>query len=205
MPTDSHLLLATTNPGKIRELSELLSKLHLQFRSLSDIPDVTEAAETGKTFEENAVIKARHYSRFAESWTLADDSGLEVEALGGAPGVFSARYLGKDASYSERAIRLLDELAVTGDPARRARFVCVVALSHPAEPEVRVFFGECKGSIAERPRGAGGFGYDPIFVPDGHSETFAEMSSELKHQLSHRARAIAKAHEFLAREIRSSA
>lgn len=191
------LLIATTNPGKVRELSELFSGLAVRLRSLSDFPNLPEVEETGATFEENAIIKVGTYSKLTGSWTLADDSGLEVEALGGAPGVYSARYGGKDASYSERMARLLSELEATGDHARRARFVCVIALANPVGEEIQTFTGECKGTIAYSPRGSGGFGYDPIFVPEGYTQTFGEMSSNAKQHLSHRARAAVKTYDFL--------
>ena len=197
MDARSELLIATTNRGKVRELTEIFSGLVPRLRSLSEFAATPEAEETGATFEENAVIKARHYSSHTGLWTLADDSGLEVEALGGAPGVFSARYGGANATYPERIARLLGEIAQTGDRARRARFVCVIALAAPADETVRAFTGECRGHIAHAPRGTGGFGYDPVFVPDGHAQTFGELPADVKQTLSHRARAAAKVRDYI--------
>ncbi|HYH85093.1 MAG TPA: non-canonical purine NTP pyrophosphatase, partial [Pyrinomonadaceae bacterium] len=127
----TELLVATGNAGKVRELSLLLADAPLRLRLLSDFPDITEAEETGKTFAENATIKALHYSTHSGLLTLSDDSGLAVDALDGAPGVYSARYAGTQATYAERMARLLGELAATGDDERRARFVCVIALAEP--------------------------------------------------------------------------
>lgn len=198
------LLIATTNRGKIRELTEIFSGLVPRLRSLQEFAATPEAAETGATFEENAVIKARHYSLHSGVWTLADDSGLEVEALGGAPGVFSARYGGAGATYPARMARLLEEIAATGDRDRRARFVCVIALAAPGEESVRTFAGECRGHIAHAPRGEGGFGYDPVFVPEGHTRTFGELPAEAKQTLSHRARAAAGVRDYIRRELSES-
>ena len=193
------LLVATHNEGKIRELTELLAGVPLKLRGLSEFPWVDEAEETGETFEENAVIKARHYGSRCGLWTLADDSGLEVEALGGAPGVYSARYGGRAISYAERMALLLEELNATGDEERRARFVCVIALSDPRTGEVEAFEGVCEGRIAHAPRGTGGFGYDPLFIPEGYAESFGELPTEVKQSLSHRARALAKARRHILR------
>lgn len=196
MRAQTKLLIATTNMGKVKELSEYLSNCAPPLCSLSDY-DIQEAEETGTTFEENAIIKARHYSLLTGLWTLADDSGLEVQALGGAPGVYSARYGGKDASYPERISKLLRELDMTGDTTRNARFVCVLALALPGDARTHTFEGECKGRIARSPRGFGGFGYDPIFIPDGDSQTFGEMTSVGKQRFSHRARAAAQLKQYL--------
>jgi XTP/dITP diphosphohydrolase len=193
------LLVATHNEGKTRELSELLAGVPLKLRNLSEFPWVAEAEETGATFEENAVIKARHYSSLTGLWTLADDSGLEVEALGGAPGVYSARYGGRGISYVERMALLLEALAATGDRGRRARFVCVIALADPRSGEVETFEGVCEGRIADEPRGSGGFGYDPLFIPEGHARSFGELPPEIKQSLSHRARALSQARRHVLR------
>ncbi len=193
------LLVATHNEGKTRELAELLSGIPLRLRSLKEFPWVEEADETGSTFEENAVLKARHYGSLCGLWTLADDSGLEVEALGGVPGVYSARYGGRAISYPERMALLLEELNATGDGERRARFVCVIALSDPRTGEVETFDGICEGRIAQAPRGTGGFGYDPLFIPEGYKQSFGELPSEIKQSLSHRSRALSKARQRLLR------
>lgn len=193
----AELLLATRNAGKIRELRELLGGAPFALRSLAEFPHVPEAEETGETFEENAAIKASFYGGATGLLTLADDSGLEVAALGGAPGVRSARYAGAGAGYDVKIARLLEELRLSGSADRRARFVCVAALFDPATENVGLFRGVCEGRIADAPRGAGGFGYDPIFVPDGYAESFGQLSSDVKQRISHRARAAAAAREFL--------
>jgi XTP/dITP diphosphohydrolase len=199
MPINEHteLLVATNNAGKVRELSQLLSDFPLPLRLLGEFPDITEAEETGETFAENATIKALHYSAHSGLLTLSDDSGLVVDALGGAPGVHSARYAGREATYTERMSRLLGELDATGDAARRARFVCVIAVADPSAGTLHTFEGTCEGRLAEAPRGDGGFGYDPLFIPDGHDRTFGELPAEVKHSLSHRARALARAARHL--------
>jgi XTP/dITP diphosphohydrolase len=197
MPETTELLVATHNAGKVRELSGLLAGLPLRLRLLSEWPDIPEAVETGSTFEENAVLKALHYSSRAGRLTLSDDSGLEVFALGGAPGVRSARYCGPAATYAERMARLLAELEAAGDGGRGARFVCVIALADPSTGRVETFEGACEGRLAHAPRGTGGFGYDPVFIPEGYQQTFGELPDEIKQEISHRARALRKAGEFL--------
>jgi XTP/dITP diphosphohydrolase len=197
------LLVATHNAGKVREYASLLSDVPLlRIRGLSEFPHITEVEETGATFEENAALKARAYAAHTGLWTLADDSGLEVDALGGAPGVFSARYGGLPASDAQRTALLLKELEATNDPLRRARFVCVIAIVHPSEENLHLFRGQCEGRIARSPRGSQGFGYDPVFIPDGHQQTFAELPAELKHQLSHRARALRPALNCLRQQLK---
>jgi XTP/dITP diphosphohydrolase len=198
MAEASELLVATNNAGKVRELARLLADLPLRLRLLSELGDIPEAVETGETFAENAVLKATHYSSLSGLVALSDDSGLAVDALGGRPGVYSARYAGPHATYDERMRRLLEELAAAGDAQRRARFVCVIAVADPSTGEVRTFEGVCEGRIARAPRGTGGFGYDPLFVPEGHAQTFGELPDEIKRDISHRARALAKAAAFLA-------
>lgn len=193
----TELLVATSNVGKVRELSLLLAGAPVRLRLLSEFSNITEAEETGETFAENASIKALQYSSQSGLLTLSDDSGLVVDALGGAPGVYSARYAGTGATYAERMARLLGELAVTGDNERRARFVCVIALAEPSTGALDTFEGTCEGRIAHAPRGTGGFGYDPIFIPEGHEQTFGELPDEIKQNISHRARALAKAVSFL--------
>jgi XTP/dITP diphosphohydrolase len=197
MHEPSELLVATNNAGKVRELSQLLSGLPLALRTLSEWPDIPEAVETETTFAANAALKALYYSSRSGMLTLSDDSGLEVEALGGAPGVYSARYAGAGATYVKKMAKLLDALAASGDRARRARFVCVIAIANPSSGELHTFEGKCEGSIAQEPRGSGGFGYDPVFIPEGHTQTFGELPDETKHRISHRARALAQAIRFL--------
>jgi XTP/dITP diphosphohydrolase len=191
------LLIATRNRGKLNEFRQLLADLPVVLRSLSDFPQTTEVEETGSTFAENASIKALAYAAQTGMWALADDSGLAVDALGGAPGVYSARYAGDEASDRERMELLLSELARTGDDNRRARFVCAVAIAVPAGSIEHLSEGRCEGRIAQAPRGTGGFGYDPLFIPEGFEETFGELSSEIKGRISHRARALGDVRAFL--------
>ncbi|PYS82254.1 MAG: non-canonical purine NTP pyrophosphatase, partial [Acidobacteria bacterium] len=148
MADSSELLVATHNAGKVVELARLLSDLPLRLRLLSEVGDIPEAVETGATFAENAALKAAHYSARSGLLTLSDDSGLVVDALGGRPGVYSARYAGPHATYAERMEKLLEELAATGDGERRARFVCVIAIADPSTGEIETFDGLCEGRIA---------------------------------------------------------
>lgn len=197
MEQKPELLIATRNAGKVAEFRRLLSGLPLRLRGLAEFDVEVDAEETGETFAENAAIKAEFYCRRTGILTLADDSGLEVEALGGAPGVRSARYAGPGASDAQRVALLLKELDAIGDAERRARFVCVIALFDTSTRRPELFGGECAGRIIKEPRGVGGFGYDPVFVPEGHSQTFGELASEIKNRISHRARAAAAAERYL--------
>ncbi|MDT5295454.1 MAG: XTP/dITP diphosphohydrolase [Acidobacteriota bacterium] len=202
MDEPTELLVATNNAGKVRELSGLLADLPLRLRLLSEFGDIPEAEETGATFVENATLKALHYSAQSGLLALSDDSGLCVDALGGAPGVYSARYAGAHADYAERMAKLLGEIESAGDSAgRRARFVSVIAIAAPKTGIVHTFEGTCEGRIAHEPRGTGGFGYDPIFIPEGHAQTFGELPDEIKSAISHRARALAKAGRHLRRHF----
>lgn len=191
------LLVATRNKGKVRELAELLRGLPLQLASLDEFPDVAEVEETGETFAENAALKAAAYSRETGLWSIADDSGLVVDALGGAPGVHSARYAGDNASDADRTAKLLNELSAANAVDRRARFICSIAVSDENGELRHLAEGVCEGSIADAPQGVHGFGYDPVFVPDGHRQTFGELPSSVKDKISHRADAIAKIIRFL--------
>lgn len=181
------LLLATRNAHKAREVREILGDGWI-VEDLSVLPDLADVEETGETFEENARIKALAAAPFYDGWVLADDSGLEVDALGGAPGVRSARYAGGGADMEKNRALLMSKMR--GAANRAARFRCVLALAKGAAV-VRIFSGAVEGMIAEEERGGGGFGYDPMFVPEGCDRTFAEMSAAEKHSLSHRARALA--------------
>ncbi|HEV2706362.1 MAG TPA: XTP/dITP diphosphatase [Pyrinomonadaceae bacterium] len=201
MHTSSQLLIATRNAGKVREFAELLTGLPLQLRHLAEFPHVPEAVETGSTFAENAALKARFYARLTGLPTLADDSGLEVDALGGAPGVYSARYAGEQATDAARNAKLLDELNRSDDRSRRARFVCVIAHASPSSEEIKLFEGVCEGRIASSPRGSSGFGYDPLFIPDGYEATFGELPAEIKNCISHRAHALDAASRFLRQTV----
>jgi XTP/dITP diphosphohydrolase len=199
----SELLVATSNPGKIRELESLLSEFPLRLRGLDEFPSIQEVEETGNTFADNAALKATGYARQTRLWTLADDSGLEVEALGGAPGVFSARYGGPQASDADRVQLLLDELRQTSDARRSARFTAVVVIADPSARVMNVAEGLCSGHLAEAPRGSNGFGYDPIFIPDGYQQTFGELSDEVKRSISHRARALEATRAFLLNHLQA--
>ena len=186
------LLVATGSKHKLAELQRLFGGLPLTLITLAELGISDEAPEDGATFEENAVQKARFYSEKSGHWTLADDSGLEVDALSGAPGVYTRRYAGADATDQQNYEKLLGALKETPRPQRGARFVCCMALVDPSLPNSelpRIFRGERRGEIVEGPRGAGGFGYDPVFEVDGR--TMAERSAEEKDQLSHRGQAAA--------------
>jgi XTP/dITP diphosphohydrolase len=177
--------------GKQRELEQLLEEAHLEgleVETLASHAGVGEVEETGGTFEENARLKAAYVAQATGLWTLADDSGLEVEALGGAPGIRSARYAGRHGDNAANNARLLRELEGVKD--RQARFVCVAALAGPDGQVVATEHGVCRGSITDKPRGARGFGYDPCFLADGESQTMAELSPGEKGAISHRGRAL---------------
>jgi XTP/dITP diphosphohydrolase len=192
------LLIATGNKGKVAEFRSLLASLPLRLRSLAEFPEVVEVEETGLTFSDNAVLKASAYAKETGLWTLADDSGLEVDSLGGAPGIFSARYGGAGADDARRTERLLKELSQYAGQERRARFICVIAIADPLGRIVNISTGKCEGLIADAPRGANGFGYDPVFVPQGFNQTFGELSPEIKQGISHRSLALQEALAFLA-------
>ncbi len=190
------LLIGSANQEKARELAELLHGLPWEVKSLADFPPVPEPEEDGVTFEENAVKKARYYSERFGIACVADDSGLETDALGGAPGVYSARYAGLPADYDRNNAKLLKELGDTPWHERTARFVCCAAFVEPGgEPHVE--YGTVEGHIATACFGSNGFGYDPLFVPNGHDRTFGEMPPEKKHSLSHRGEAFRKMRTYL--------
>lgn len=191
------LLLGTRNPGKIREIKTILNDSGWSFSSLQEFAEVGPAAEHGVTYAANAIAKAQFYAAATGLLALADDSGLEVDALGGAPGVFSARYAGDNASDADRRHLLLSELANVDSRDRRARFVAAVAIAKPDGEVVNVSEGICEGRITFASRGNSGFGYDPLFVPDGYGQTFAELSEDIKNRISHRARALIQTREFL--------
>jgi len=193
----SELLIATGNEGKITELREMLAEFPLYILSLSDFPEAIDVAETGDTFCENALLKARGYARQTALIALADDSGLEVAGLDGRPGVLSARYGGAAMPFSEKMKKLLNELAESGDTTRRARFVCSIVVAAPDGEILCRADGICDGLIADEPRGVGGFGYDPIFIPDGFDKTFGELSADVKREISHRGRAFSHIIQFL--------
>ena len=179
------LLVATGSAHKLIELQRLFGDLPIDLATLRDVGITDEAPEDGATFEENALQKAHWYARASGEWTLADDSGLEVAALDGAPGVYTRRYAGPNATDTENYEKLLTEMAGVAD--RSARFVCVMALADPSSSAARTFRGECPGAITDAPRGEFGFGYDPVFEVDGR--TMAERAAAEKDALSHRGRA----------------
>lgn len=196
------LVLATRNAGKVRELRELLAPLRLCIVSLVDLAGVPPISEEALSLEENAAAKAWAACRFTGSVTLGEDTGLEVAALGGAPGARAARYFGEDLADAERVARLLAALAGVPNGRRGARFRCAVAIAEPGGRQW-VVTGECCGAIATAPRGTGGFGYDPVFLVEGTGRTLAQMEPSAKNAVSHRGRAVRAAMpilEGLARE-----
>ena len=186
------LVLATRNLHKLDEIRALMAVPTLELFDLRSFPAAPEVEEDGCTFESNAIKKAVTTARAVGEWCLADDSGLEVDFLKGAPSVRSARYAGEPANYPANNAKLLHEMQRAKN--RAARFCCVIALSNPSGA-VRIVSGYCNGRIIREERGSAGFGYDPLFVPDGHELTFAELGEAIKNGISHRARALARAKE----------
>ncbi len=190
------LLVATTNQHKLAEYRTLLSALPYTLHSLNDIQLGLDVEETGTTFQENAELKALTYARASGLLSLADDSGLEIDALGGAPGVYSARFLGPDASYAERFRAIFERLQALPDEQRSARFQCVITIAEPSGC-YRSVTGTIEGVIAREPRGEHGFGYDPIFLVPELAKTTAEISPEHKNRISHRGLAARQARALL--------
>ncbi|MCQ2353324.1 MAG: XTP/dITP diphosphatase [Victivallaceae bacterium] len=187
----AYIVVATKNAHKVEEFRALIGDQDVELKSLLDYPDFPEIEEDGKSFKENASLKALAACKYCDVPAFADDSGLEVEALDGSPGIYSARYAPTAPARIEKLLKALE-----GKENRRARFVCVIAIAVNGEV-IDTFEGEVKGRIADAPRGEGGFGYDPVFIPDGYNCTFAELPAEEKNKISHRARAFAKAMEFV--------
>jgi XTP/dITP diphosphohydrolase len=185
------LVLATRNKKKRSEIVEILGDFGIELLDLSQWPDLPEVEETGTTFEENARLKAVAVARATGEWALGEDSGLCVPALGGAPGVYSARYAGKQGDDATNNAKLLAELDKFSDDQRSAYYVCTAALADPTGDMKAVVEGRCHGIIIREARGAGGFGYDPMFLIPEYHRTFGELSAVVKHALSHRARALA--------------
>lgn len=190
------LVLATRNPGKIREITSLLASLDIEVVSMAEYPCLPEAVEDGATFTENAIKKAKTVAVATCCLAMGDDSGLEVDYLGGAPGIFSARFAGvesNDKANNEKLLRLLN-----GVPRekRTARFCCVIAIATPAG-QVYTARGSCEGVIAIEPKGEGGFGYDPLFFVPQFGKTFSQLEPAVKNSISHRARALAGARQIL--------
>jgi XTP/dITP diphosphohydrolase len=195
------LFLASSNPGKLNEFRVLSAStaflVSFDLQLLPHFSDLPPFEESSPTFGENAAGKALHYSRFADQPVMADDSGLVVDALGGAPGVHSARYAGLSASSAERIAKLLAEMRASGSTDRRARFVCVLALALRGRV-VAVFSDAVEGVLLQAPRGTGGFGYDPVFSFGPTNHSFAEISADEKNRCSHRAKAFRRLADFLA-------
>ncbi|PYJ44171.1 MAG: non-canonical purine NTP pyrophosphatase, RdgB/HAM1 family [Verrucomicrobia bacterium] len=190
------ILLATRNRHKTREFAHLLGP-QFQVTDLTDERDLPGIVETGGTFEENAAIKAVAVSRVRpKEIVVADDSGLEVDALSGAPGICSARFAGEDATDRDNVEKLFRELERLRQPKRSARFRCIIVIARGGKI-LEAVSGEVRGLIADLPRGENGFGYDPVFVAAGFTETFAELPTEVKNRISHRARAVEKLRELL--------
>lgn len=189
MDNTKTLIIASNNKHKINELKKILKESKFKVLSMAEAGFFHEVEETGQTFEENAILKARSIALEKHTFVFADDSGLEVEALDNRPGIYSARYAGDGASDRDRIDKLLGELK--GKTNRAARFVCVIAISAP-DGKVETFRGEVHGEIVDAPKGSHGFGYDPVFMPDGYSQTFAELGDEVKNKISHRSKATQK-------------
>lgn len=190
------IVIATRNKKKLEELRRLMEDLDIDLLSLEDFPHVPEVTEDGKTFEENAIKKATFIAKATGLPALSDDSGLVVDSLDGAPGVYSARYAGEPSDDKRNIEKLLKEMEGVPPDKRQAHFVCVICLATP-DGLFRTFTGRVDGIITETPRGAGGFGYDPVFQPEGLNRTFAEISAEEKDSMSHRSRALGLLKEFL--------
>jgi len=190
------IVLATRNKKKIGEMKRITKDMSIKIFTLDDFPGCPEVVEDGATFEENATKKARAVAAFTGKAALADDSGLEVYALEGAPGILSARFAGKDADDRKNIERLLFEMRSVNIEQRGARFVCCIALAYP-DGGLHTFYGYAEGTIGTEPKGVRGFGYDPVFFPEGHKRTFAEMDDIEKDALSHRGKALREVHKFL--------
>lgn len=195
------LLIATRNRGKKREYARLLQGLEAELIALHDLGVTKTIKEDGASYTENALLKARGYAAATGLLTLADDSGLEVDALDGAPGVLTARYAGEGATDEQRYSLLLEQLKDVPPEHRTARFRCVIALAWP-DGRVEITEGVCEGRITREPRGEHGFGYDPVFYVPEYGCTMAELPPEIKNRISHRARAAAVASEILSRSPR---
>lgn len=193
------LVLATRNKKKIEEIARITAGIPVAILNLDDFPSCPEVEEDGVTFEENAVKKALAVAKCTGNPALADDSGLEVYALHGAPGVLSARYSGEGANDRRNIEKLLLEMRLVAKDERKARFVCCIALALN-EKNVVTFYGDVEGTIGTERKGSDGFGYDPVFYPEGYDITFAEMTPEQKDSISHRGKALREFRQFLRRE-----
>jgi XTP/dITP diphosphohydrolase len=193
------IVIATSNEHKLKEIIYILAGLPLQFLSLNNFPELEPIQETGKNFKENALIKAKTLFDFTGMISLGEDSGLEVDVLKGAPGIFSARYAGKTKNDLANNRKLLRELKNIPDEERGAQFKCVVGIVGPSL--LKVVEGKVKGRIVQEMRGKTGFGYDPLFIPEGYNKTFAELGDEEKNKISHRAAAFKKVKKVIEKSI----
>jgi XTP/dITP diphosphohydrolase len=195
------LLIATRNSHKLNEIRAIFNMPSIELVSVSDFPSLPEVEEDGSTFESNAIKKAVILAITTKLWTLADDSGLQVDCLNGEPGIRSARYAGEPVDYAANNLKLLKAMKEVA--VRTARFCCAIALSSPTGRS-QVVVGKCEGRIIGENRGKEGFGYDPLFVPEGHDKTFAEMDNTLKNRISHRAVALGLASEAWGEMLKSA-
>ncbi|OAS84891.1 MULTISPECIES: XTP/dITP diphosphatase [Metabacillus] len=191
------IIIATKNQGKVKEFEALLAPIGFRVQSLLDYPDSIDVEETGKSFEENAILKAEAIAMHYQRMTIADDSGLAIDYLGGKPGIFSARYAGPDKNDQSNINKVLEDLSdVHALEDRSARFICALAISIPGE-KTKTVVGTCEGYIATEPQGENGFGYDPIFILKNRNQTMANLTKEEKNQISHRAVALKKVIEVI--------
>lgn len=192
------LVIATHNRKKAGEMIQILAKRfpNLELLTLADFPEAPEPEETGTTYAENAAIKSESAAKVTGEWALADDAGLEIDALGGQPGLYSKRFAGEDTSFPEKMAKILEMMIETPEGDRRARFRCCVALSSPESP-TQVFEATCEGRIAHEPSGSGGFGYDPIFYLPERGCAMADLTPEEKHSVSHRGKVLKQLGDYL--------
>lgn len=188
------LIFASHNAGKIKEIREMIEPLGIELKTYKEI-DIPDVEETGTTFAENSLLKSSKIAEITGIACIADDSGLCVDALNGAPGVYSARYA-PDRDFDKGMEKLLAEIAKSHNLDRSAHFSCVISLAYP-DGKYELFEGRINGKIAEQKQGTGGFGYDPIFIPEGYDKSFAELGNEIKNKISHRGRAMQKLSQYL--------
>ena len=188
------LIFASHNAGKIKEIREMIEPLGIELKTYKDI-DIPDVEETGTTFAENSLLKSSKIAEITGIACIADDSGLCVDALNGAPGVYSARYA-PDRDFDKGMEKLLAEISKSRNLDRSAHFSCVISLAYP-DGKYELFEGRINGKIAEQKQGTGGFGYDPIFIPEGYDKSFAELGNEIKNKISHRGRAMQKLSQYL--------
>lgn len=186
------LVIASKNIHKIREFKEMFSKTSpIDILSLMDFPDYVPPKETGKTFRENAILKAEHAAKTLNQWVVSDDSGLVVPSLSGAPGVYSARFAGENSTDKDNRVKLLKKMQGFNEEKRQAYYQCVIALAS-SDSLIKCFEGSCEGKIDHEEKGGGGFGYDPLFIKHGYSKTFAQLEDSIKNRVSHRRKALDK-------------